>query len=1265
MSSVEASRQHTYNELDDLSRDIDGSRELYKGKGCVRIPLCPKVIVTFFAVPVPALIDTGSQITAISWDFYEYLSLHGKLTEFPVSKVVVTTAIGKKPTTIRKQIWCEIHIGDEKYQSCFLVVPGLSNSVILGNDWFLSNQVVIDYEHISITVARVPVPKSLISFDGVPSRRLVVSKKEDDISYIQIVRANINEDVKNPVIEIWRDQESSLEEATSIHKDCKNDAFSVDNICTTKNTNTSETRLEVQAAEDLTSRSLLDCDLDCGSTTDDYFGDLFNVDRNNVFFMSNYPKLNEENIQNVNIINEVIPENEAVCEKILYEDNLVNNNYEDSKFISVLDMIHECYNKKKKETDSFLDDIRSCASGLTSLSDGERKAFVELMSNFRKLFSPKVESAKTEPYKIKIKENKMIVRKTYPIPFTYRESVDKAIEDMLRAGIIEKSHSSYCNPLRIVVKNDKSVRVCLDARYINEIIEAEHESPPLINELMQKFYGVSYMSLTDLATGYWQIPLHESSRGYTAFLHNSKMYQFCRIPFGLKTAGSAFIRALNMALGNQFEKILTVYIDDLLIATSGSIHDHLEKINSVFSILQEKNFTLKLDKSIFCQTKVNFLGYELSIEGVKPIPDRLEFIKKFSKPENKVQLQRFIGVCTYYRQFTVRHSNLLEPFRDLLKEKKIWIWTDDHDQAFENMKQAFVDCIKLNHFIPGARYKLQTDASNYGISGILYQHDRDNNHRIVSLVSRCLNAAELNYTTTEKELLAIVYSVVKLRTYLIGAGFDIITDHKALTFLNSTAYLNARLIRWSIILQQYDFTVSHCTGKDNIVADFFSRNPEGKFETIQPNNHLSIDVLCEDSHESGAAINNLDLGKDLCESFESLEKLQSQDHHINKIIKRVKEDNSLQMFTFYKNILFRKNKYEDSWQVVIPEIITRQLIDCVHSKLGHPGVYKTTMYLRQHYYWKSMNRDIKQFVLSCDLCQRVKNPNIQMECQYNFVNSQEPNDLIAVDFYGPLPRSSGGVEYIFVVLDVFTKYVKLYPIKRATTEIVLKKLFDLYMAEMGKPKRVLSDHGTQFTSPIWEGELRKAGIRVIHSSIRHPKSNPVERVMKELGRMFRTLCSDKHTRWAKCVSDIEYFLNITTHFSTGFTPFELHFGIRPTDQIRSIIDFPEEKDLIKDVKIVLAKEKLNSNFKRRIKAKKHFSRVVLREGDWVLLRIPKQSSKFDKVTHKFFHIFFGPYQIIKDFKNNSYELADVNNPLKCIGVHNHSNLKKYVRRLDA
>ena len=165
--------------------------------------------------------------------------------------------------------------------------------------------------------------------------------------------------------------------------------------------------------------------------------------------------------------------------------------------------------------------------------------------------------------------------------------------------------------------------------------------------------------------------------------------------------------------------------------------------------------------------------------------------------------------------------------------------------------------------------------------------------------------------------------------------------------------------------------------------------------------------------------------------------------------------------------------------MVIPECLTNQLVDCIHSKLGYPGVYKTTMYLRQFYYCKSMNKEIKMYVLSCDLCQRVKSPNTKMECPYNLIRSREPGDLVTVDFYGPLPRSCGVVEYIFVVLDAFSKYAKLYPIKKANTETVLRKMFNFYIPEMGKPRRVLADHGTQFMSPVWTDTLRGSDIKAI------------------------------------------------------------------------------------------------------------------------------------------------------------------------------------------
>lgn len=645
----------------------------------------------------------------------------------------------------------------------------------------------------------------------------------------------------------------------------------------------------------------------------------------------------------------------------------------------------------------------------------------------------------------------------------------------------------------------------------------------------------------------------------------------------------------------------------------------------------------------------------MCVEGIKPIQDKLEVIRNFSVPKNRKELQSFIGVCTYYRQFTKKHADLLEPFRDILGEKKIWVWSDKHNRAFMDMKNAFVHCVKLYHYIPGATYKLQTDASDMGISGVLYQIDQNNEHRIVALVSRCLTAAEVNYTVTEKELLAIVYSITKLRVFLIGVKFEIITDHKGLTFLKSTPYLCARLIRWSLLLQQYDFDVTHCKGSDNIIADFFSRNPCGKFETPQSKS-LSIDVInCESRSET-------EISNEVNESLKNLEELQLRDKYIYDIVEKLKANEQTNFYVMRDNVLFRRNEYLGLWQVFIPVEITRDLISCVHTKLGHPRVHKTTMYLRQFYYWKGMCKQIKKMVLSCDLCQRVKSINVKMECQYNLVKSSEPGDLVCVDFYGPLPCSVGGVEYIFVMLDAFSKYVKLYSIKKQNTDTILEKICHSYIPEMGKPSRILSDHGTQFTSPKWRDSLNRIGIQVVFSSIRHPKSNPVERTMRELGRLFRTLCADRHTRWAKHVKDMEFFLNITTHMSTGFSPLELHFNVKPSEEILKHITFPESEQLTRDAKVLLAKDRITKAYQMKVKNQKTFSKISIEEGDLVLLHVPKQSDALKKVTRKFFHLYYGPYLVTKNFGNNAFQLSHIDEPNKIVGIYNQMSLKRYISR---
>lgn len=360
-----------------------------------------------------------------------------------------------------------------------------------------------------------------------------------------------------------------------------------------------------------------------------------------------------------------------------------------------------------------------------------------------------------------------------------------------------------------------------------------------------------------------------------------------------------------------------------------------------------------------------------------------------------------------------------------------------------------------------------------------------------------------------------MYSVDKLRTYLLGTRFTIITDHKGLVFLNTTQFLNSRLIRYSLLLQLYDFEVEYCKGADNKMADFFSRNPDGHFES-GAQGALAIDVIdVEGQTDDLYDCSIVEMHGDLRQSLKNLVNLQRQDNFANGIIVQLDNGRKMDFFILKEDILFRLDPGLNVWQVVIPEILTKNLIDCIHSKLGHPGVFKTNMYIRRFYFWKSMSRQIKKFILSCDLCQRVKSPNEKMIGPYGRVLSEGPSDLVSVDFYGPLPKLTGGMEYIFVILDVFSKYIKLYPIKKEKTEVILGKLFNKYIPEMGKPNRVISDHGSQFTSPKWKNRLRKEGIKVIFSSVRHPQGNPVERVMRELGRLFRTLCADKHTRWVR------------------------------------------------------------------------------------------------------------------------------------------------------
>ena len=311
-----------------------------------------------------------------------------------------------------------------------------------------------------------------------------------------------------------------------------------------------------------------------------------------------------------------------------------------------------------------------------------------------------------------------------------------------------------------------------------------------------------------------------------------------------------------------------------------------------------------------------------------------------------------------------------------------------------------------------------------------------------------------------------------------------------------------------------------------------------------------------------------------------------------------------------------------------------------------------------------MRSDIKIYAKTCDLCQRVKYLNFKMEGAYQFVRASKPNEIISVDFYGPLPRSTGGIQYLFVIQDLFSKLVTLYPIKKANTLTCLNKLTNHYFLHVGIPERILSDHGTQFVSQRWKSKLESLRMTVLYSSIRHPQSNPVERTMREIGRILRTYCSDQHTKWAPYVKFVQDCINYTTHQSTGFSPFTMHYNKDPKEHILSMLPRLQRDVVAREVQIHLANDRLQRSFERRCASQKKISKVELKIRDLVLIRAPHLSNAVQKQTHKFFHIYEGPFKIVRIAGPNAFVLSLVNDEKIIKGTYNRLNLRRYYNDAD-
>lgn len=470
------------------------------------------------------------------------------------------------------------------------------------------------------------------------------------------------------------------------------------------------------------------------------------------------------------------------------------------------------------------------------LNEEEKKALFECCSKYPDIFhleGDTLSCTNAIQHSIDTGNSPPINVKSYRFPECHKEEVDSQIKKMLEQNIIKPSTSPWNAPVWVVPKKmdasgKQKWRIVIDYRRLNDATVSEVYPIPLISDILDQLGHSKYFSTLDLVSGFHQIrlsPDDAQKTGFTIVNTNSSVghYEFTRMPFGLKNAPSTFQRLMNTVLSGLQGLHCYVYLDDCIIYST-DLSSHMEKLQLVFDRFREFNLKLQPDKCEFLRREVSYLGHIITDKGVTPNPEKVKAVTNFPVPKNPKEVKSFLGLAGYYRRFIENFSKLTKPLTSLLKKDTNFVWSTDQDQAFNILKEKLVSAPLLQYPDFSQPFVVTTDASNYAVGAVLSQGPIGKD-KPIAYASRTLNKAEGNYSTTEKELLAIIFAVKTFRPYLYGTKFFIVTDHRPLLWVMNVKDPGSRLVRWRLKLEEYQYEIVYKQGILNSNADALSRIP--------------------------------------------------------------------------------------------------------------------------------------------------------------------------------------------------------------------------------------------------------------------------------------------------------------------------------------------------------------------------------------------------------------------------------------------------------
>ncbi|XP_054829456.1 uncharacterized protein LOC129325660 [Eublepharis macularius] len=459
----------------------------------------------------------------------------------------------------------------------------------------------------------------------------------------------------------------------------------------------------------------------------------------------------------------------------------------------------------------------------SALSSEQTAQLYAVLEKFADVFTSRPGRTSLLTHTINTQDALPVASHPYRVSGQHAKDIALEIQEMLDLNVIKPSQSAWAAPVVLVPKKDGGIRFCVDYRKLNAVTVSDQFPLPRIDELIERLGRAKYISVLDMNKGYWQVCLDEDASVKSAFVTHLGLYQFITMPFGLKNASMTFQRLINTMLQGLSE-YSCAYLDDVAIF-SDTWSDHMYHLSQVLTRVRDVGLTIKVSKCQFALAEVSYLGHRVGGGTIKPLEAKVQSILDWPVPKTKREVQSFLGLIGYYRRFINHFSTLATPLTDLCKKRQPLkvVWTAQCQSAFESLKACLMQSPVMIAPDPAQPFFVQTDASQTGVGAVLCQKGPDGTLHPVVFLSKKLLPRECNLSTIEKECFGIVWALTKLRSYLWGQKFTLQTDHSPLCWLDRVKNSNQKLLRWSLALQDFDFTVQHIKGSENIVADRLSR----------------------------------------------------------------------------------------------------------------------------------------------------------------------------------------------------------------------------------------------------------------------------------------------------------------------------------------------------------------------------------------------------------------------------------------------------------